>query len=62
MFACKDIFAKPSITQAHDSAQRATPKGLRSKTFCVYYTIMMLTCQQVCENFAILKLYKNTKF
>ena len=39
MLACKGIFAKPSITQRAQSARRRTPKGLRSKTFCVYDTM-----------------------
>ena len=39
MLACKGIFAKPSRTQRAQSARRRTPKGLRSKTFCVYYTM-----------------------
>ena len=36
-FACKDVFAKPSISQFALKRDRATPKGLHSKPFCGYY-------------------------
>ena len=43
MFACKDIFAKPSIPQER-IARRAKPKDLRRKDFCGYYTIKGRKC------------------
>ncbi len=40
LFACKDKFAKPSIMQHRVSGVGAQPKDLRSKAFCIYYTIL----------------------
>ena len=34
------VFAKPSISQFALQRDRATPKGLHSKPFCGYYTII----------------------
>ena len=45
MCACTDIFAKPSITQAHNSAHSPKGKDLHSKAFCVYYIIRDADCQ-----------------
>ncbi len=46
MLACKGIFTQPSIAQAHAVCTGRTPKGLRSKTYCVYYTISKNACLQ----------------
>ena len=42
MFACKDIFARPSIAQIVQGTRRLSRKGLRSKTFCAYYNTVLL--------------------
>jgi len=36
---------RASIPQAHGSAQRAKPEGLRSKTFCGYYITIFVFFQ-----------------
>ena len=38
MCARTDIFVKPSISQARDSAHSTKCKDLRGKDFCEYYT------------------------
>ena len=37
MLACKGVFVKPSIPQAHICAHSTKYKDLRSKAFCGYY-------------------------
>ena len=51
MCACTDIFAKPSITQAHGSAHSPKGKDLRRKAFCVYYIIQICIIQVKKSNF-----------
>ena len=50
MFACKDIFAKPSITQAHKVRKGRSPRTCDSKAFCVYYTTKLVLFQPHCVN------------
>ena len=49
MFACKDIFAKPSIPQASEASGVEDAKGLRSKTFLriLYHEAKMFACKDI---------------
>ncbi len=39
MFACKDIFAKPSMVQPRKARRGNVPKSLRSNDFCTHYNM-----------------------